>query len=210
MKLYLKFVISIICLVLGAPMLLAQSKDKDKDQAPAPNRHLMSWTADRREYQVGDIITVLVSEATLASATKSQSGSDQQTRKNDMGLAAPKIGPFASLPAIDGNMSAGKNSSSKQSGDASRATKFQGDITVRVVAVDKSGQLQLKGVKVVDVDKNKQTLNFTGWVRPDDITRDNLVQSERVADASMTYQLSGDIGKTRGGIIGRLLTVFWP
>ncbi|MDB4878192.1 MAG: flagellar L-ring protein [Gemmatimonadetes bacterium] len=208
MKLYFKFVFSIICLVLSAPMLLAQSKDKE--QAPAPTRHLMSWTADRREYQVGDIITVLVSEATLATATKSQSGSDQQTRKNDMGLAAPKIGPLATLPAIDGNMSAGKNSSSKQSGDASRATKFQGDITVRVVAVDKSGQLQLKGVKVVDVDKNKQTLNFTGWVRPDDITRDNLVQSERVADASMTYQLSGDIGKTRGGIIGRLLTVFWP
>jgi flagellar L-ring protein precursor FlgH len=208
MKLYFKFVFSIVCLALSAPMLLAQSRDKD--QAPAPTRHLMSWTADRREYQVGDIITVLVSEATLATATKSQSGSDQQTRKNDMGLAAPKIGPLATLPAIDGNMSAGKNSSSKQSGDASRATKFQGDITVRVVAVDKSGQLQLKGVKVVDVDKNKQTLNFTGWVRPDDITRDNLVQSERVADASMTYQLSGDIGKTRGGIIGRLLTVFWP
>jgi flagellar basal body L-ring protein FlgH len=38
----------------------------------------------------------------------------------------------------------------------------------------------------------------------------NLVPSERVADASLTYTLSGDIGKTRGGILGRLLTVFWP
>jgi hypothetical protein len=38
----------------------------------------------------------------------------------------------------------------------------------------------------------------------------NFVASERVADISLTYQLSGNLGKTRGGIIGRLLTVFWP
>jgi hypothetical protein len=31
-----------------------------------------------------------------------------------------------------------------------------------------------------------------------------------VADAQLTYKLSGDIGKTRGGIVGRLLNVFWP
>jgi flagellar L-ring protein FlgH len=81
---------------------------------------------------------------------------------------------------------------------------------VRVVAVDKNGQLQIKGMKTVDVDKNKQVLNFTGWVRPEDISTANLVASERVADASLTYQLTGDIGKTRGGLVGRLLNVFWP
>jgi flagellar basal body L-ring protein FlgH len=47
-------------------------------------------------------------------------------------------------------------------------------------------------------------------VRPEDIGKDNIVASERVADVAMTYQLSGDIGKTRGGLIGRLLSVFWP
>jgi hypothetical protein len=36
------------------------------------------------------------------------------------------------------------------------------------------------------------------------------VTSERVADANLTYTLNGDIGKTRGGIIGRLVSVFWP
>jgi flagellar L-ring protein precursor FlgH len=79
-----------------------------------------------------------------------------------------------------------------------------------VIAVDKTGQLQIKGTKVVDVDKNKQTLNFAGWVRPEDITPQNLVESERVADANITYELSGALGKTRGGIVGRILNVFWP
>jgi len=183
---------------------------QSKDEAATPRRRLLSWTSDRREYQVGDVITVLVSEATLASATKSQSGSDQQTRKNDLGLTPPKIGTSA-LPEIDATMSMGKNASSKQDGNASRNVNFRGDISVRVVAVDaKTGLLQIKGTKLVDVDKNKQTLNLAGWVRPEDVSMDNAVLSERVADAQLTYSLSGDLGKTRGGIIGRLLNVFWP
>ena len=192
-------------LLLSAPMLLAQAKD----QSTAAPRHLTSWTADRREYQVGDVITVLVSDATLASATKSQSGSDQQSRKNGLGITPPKIGE-TTLPSIDASMTMGKNASSTQSGDAKRNLSFRGDVSVRVVAVDKTGLLQVKGLKVVDVDKNKQTLNLTGFIRPEDVTPDNLVQSERIADAQLTYELSGDLGKTRGGIIGRLLNVFWP
>lgn len=205
MKKNITFVISLALLLLSAPLLLAQSKD----QQPAPPRHLMSWTADKREYQVGDVITVLVSDATLASATKSQTGSDQQTRKNGVGLVPPKLGTTA-LPTIDASMTADKNSSSTQSGNAKRNLSFKGDISVRVIAVDKNGLLQIKGTKVVDADRNKQTLNFAGWVRPEDVTPDNLVASERVADANITYQLTGDLGKTRGGIIGRLINAFWP
>lgn len=205
MKRLLNIPAVLVLLALAAPMLLAQ-----KDQNGSRTRRLASWTADRREYSVGDVITVLVSEATIASATKSQTGSDQQTRKNDMGLDLPKIGPLTSLPSVDGTMSMDKNASSKQSGDAKRGVNFRGDISVRVVSVDKNGQLQVKGTKTVDVDKNKQVLNFSGWVRPEDISSDNLVASERVADASLTYQLTGDIGKTRGGLVGRILNVFWP
>jgi flagellar L-ring protein FlgH len=199
----LKYALSILPLVLSAPTALAQSKDG------TPSRRLMSWTADRREYQVGDVITVLVTEATLATATKSQTGSDQQSRANDLGITPPKVGTSA-LPSIAADMSMDKTSSSKQSGDAKRGVNFKGDISVRVVTVDKTGLLQVKGTKVVDVDKNKQSLNFTGWVRPEDISPQNYVGSERVADASLTYSLTGDIGKTRGGIIGRILNVFWP
>jgi flagellar L-ring protein FlgH len=205
MKQHSKFALAMLCLVIGAPMLLAQTKDQ---QAP-PVRRLVSWTGDRREYQVGDVITVLVSEATLATATKSQSGTDQQTRKNDVGINPPKIGTTP-LPSIDADISMNKNASSKQSGDAARNVNFKGDISVRVVAIDKTGLLQIKGNKVVDVDKNKQTLNLAGWVRPEDVSADNLVISERIADAQLTYALSGDLGKTRGGILGRLLNVFWP
>jgi len=201
-----KLALSLVMILMRAPMVLAQDKDKE---TPSTARKLASWTADRREYQVGDVITVLVTEATLATATKSQTGTDQQSRANDVALNPPKIGTTA-LPAIAADMSMDKTASSKQNGDAKRGVNFKGDISVRVVAVDKTGLIQVKGSKTVDVDKNKQSLNFSGWVRPEDITPQNYVSSERVADASLTYALTGDIGKTRGGIIGRLLNVFWP
>ncbi len=194
----------LVMLALIAPMLLAQDNDGQ------PRRKIASWTADRRDYAIGDVITVLVSEATLASATKSQSGTDQQSRKNDVGIDLPKVGPLSSLPNVDGTMSTGKTSSSKQSGDATRGVNFRGDISVRVTEVDKRGQLHIKGTKTVDVDKNKQKLEFSGWLRPEDVGKDNIVASERVADIALTYQLTGDIGKTRGGLVGRLLSVFWP
>jgi flagellar L-ring protein precursor FlgH len=194
----------LVMLALIAPMLLAQNSDQ------SGRRRISSWTSDRREYEVGDVITVLVSEATLASATKSQTGTDQTSRNNDVGISLPKVGPLSSLPDVNGNMSTGKSSSSKQSGNATRGVNFRGDISVRVVEIDKRGQLKLQGTKSVDVDKNRQKLEFSGWVRPEDIGKDNIVASERVADVALTYQLNGDIGKTRGGIIGRLISVFWP
>src|SRR6185503_6143173 len=157
----MKLTFALVLLAVGAPMVMAQSKDEE------PRRRISSWTTDRRDYKVGDVITVLVSEATLASATKSQSGSDQQSRKNDMGIDLPKVGPLSSLPNVDGTMSTGKSSSSKQSGDATRGVNFRGDISVRVTEVDKRGQLHIKGTKSVDVDKNKQKLEFEGWVRPE-------------------------------------------
>lgn len=200
----LKYALSMASLLLSAPTLLAQSKES------APPRRLVSWTSDRREYQVGDVITVLVSEATLATATKSQTGSDQQSRANDFGITPPKMGAGGATGGISADMSMDKTASSKQTGDAKRGVNFKGDISVRVIAVDKTGLLQIKGSKVVDVDKNKQSLNFSGWVRPEDISPQNYVGSERVADAALTYSLTGDIGKTRGGLIGRILNVFWP
>ena len=113
-------------------------------------------------------------------------------------------------PAIADVVNTASSGDATQSGDAKRVVSFRGDISARVVAVDKSGLLQIKGTKVVDVDKNKQSLNITGWVRPEDVSPDNVVASERIADANLTYTLNGALGKTRGGIIGRLLSVFWP
>lgn len=185
------------------PPFLAHAQAPAAAADPTRPRARGSWTSDRRDFVVGDIITVLVDETTLAFANKGQSGTDQQSR--DLGLNVP-VGPVAG----DMTVTTSKNASSTQNGRASRNLSFKGQMTVRVTKVEPSGVMEIKGARTVDVDKNKQQLTLTGFVRPQDVTRDNTVASARIADAQLLYSLSGDMGATRGGIIGRLASVFWP
>jgi flagellar L-ring protein precursor FlgH len=161
-----------------------------------------SWTSDRREFATGDLITVLVDESTLASANTGQNASDTQSR--NLGLSAP------SVLGADVSLGTNKASSSRQSGQATRDLRFRGEMTVRVVKADPSGVLEIKGSRTVDVDKNKQQLTLSGFVRAQDVSPTNTVVSARIADAQVLYTLTGDLGSTRGGIIGRLISVFWP
>ncbi|HTR79924.1 MAG TPA: flagellar basal body L-ring protein FlgH [Gemmatimonadaceae bacterium] len=192
--------------VIPAHPLPAQQTGKDQ---PLPPPRLVSFTSDRREFVVGDVITVTLNESTMASAAKEQDGSDQQSRQNDVSLQPPQMGASA-LPAMAASLGADKNAASQQSGAAQRNVTFQGDITVRVDSVDKHGVLHVKGQKVVDVDGNKQTLTFTGSIRPQDVSPTNTIESNRVADTQLAYGVSGSLGKTRGGLLSRILSSIWP
>ncbi len=166
-----------------------------------------SWTADRRAFSEGDVITVLVDEHTLASATTGNYASDRRRRdasvsvRQDVVLDAPR--------SAGAGFGSGNSAESRQSGEAVRRNNFQGEMTVRVVGIE-NGILRLEGRKMVDVDKNRQELRLTGWVRPQDVTTRNTVDSWRIAEAELVYLSRGGLGTPRGGIVSRLIGVFWP
>ncbi len=185
------------------PLLLLVSAAASAQDKP---RARSSWTSDRREFVEGDIITVLVDESTLASARKGQTGTDMQSRANDVGFTPP-----GAIVGIDATVGTNKRSTSDQQGSATRNLSFRGEMTVRVIKVVKeTGVLEVKGARTVDVDKNKQQFTLQGFIRSEDISRANTVASARIADAQVLYTLSGDLGATRGGMIGRLISAFWP
>lgn len=177
--------------------------------AAAPARPArLSWTSPRRAFTVGDVVTVLVDEYTLASANTGNSATD--TRRRDLGLNG---GFSTGVTGTNMRGSVGTNnaSSSNQRGEAVRQNRFQSEMSVRIVGVDPAtGLLQLKGSKLVDVDENKQEITFTGWVRPQDVSAQNQVESWRVADAQLLYTSEGNLGKPKGSIIGRILGAVWP
>jgi flagellar L-ring protein precursor FlgH len=171
---------------------------------------IRSWTADRRDYVVGDIIVVLIDEHTAASANKLNTATDTKRRRMDAGAdlpmeMSPEMGKSPSL-----GISSANEGSSNQRGEATRGTRFVGEMAVRVVAVSKEGTLQIRGQKLVDVDKNKQQMSLTGWVRPQDISARETIESSRIAEAQLVYTQKGSLGKPRGGIMTRILGVFWP
>jgi flagellar L-ring protein FlgH len=162
-----------------------------------------SWTADRRNYVVGDLITVLIDDYTISTALKENIATDTKTR----GLSAN-----ARLPTSSKNIGLDTRNSAdqQQRGSARRENRFQNELSVRVIAIAPNGLLQLKGTKNINVDKSGQDIVFTGFVRPQDISSTNMVESNRVADAQLGYLSPGPLGKPKQGIISKVLGAFWP
>jgi flagellar L-ring protein precursor FlgH len=162
-----------------------------------------SWTADRRNYVVGDLITVLIDDYTISTALKENLATDTRTR----GLSAN-----ARLPTSSKNVGLDTRNSAdqQQRGSARRENRFQNELSVRVIAIAPNGLLELKGTKNINVDKSGQDIVFTGFVRPQDISSTNMVESNRVADAQLGYLSPGPLGKPKQGIISKVLGAFWP
>jgi flagellar L-ring protein precursor FlgH len=191
---------------LGAQAAPAPRADSAK---AAPTRNI-AWTSNRRTFVVGDIIKVVVDESALASASKDNTNSAARRRTLDVGINPPSMGAEGGLGAIDGSVEAGDGSASNQRGKATRGTHYAAEIAVRVVAVTPEGLLQVKGSKLIDVDKNKQTLTLAGFVRPLDVSSRDVVASDNIADIQLAYASKGSLGKPKSGIITKIVGLFWP
>lgn len=180
------------------------------DSARATPTRNIAWTSNRRSFVVGDIIKVIVDESALASASKDNTNSAARRRTLDVGINPPSMGTDGGLGAIEGSMGAGDGSSSNQRGKATRGTQYAAEIAVRVVAVTPEGLLQVKGSKLIDVDKNKTTLTLSGFVRPLDVSSRDVVASDNIADIQLAYAAKGSLGKPKSGIVTKIVGLFWP
>ena len=162
-----------------------------------------SWFSDRRDYHLGDIVTVLVDEYTLTSLDKEVNATDNRQRTLSFGINTPSSNKSFGINSNNGNQS-------QNSGLDARTNRLTTDMSARVVAIGPNGVMQLKGTKVIKVEESKVNLVLTGWVRVQDVSPDNSIQSFRMADANLDYQAEGPLGKAKSGIIGRLLGAFWP
>ena len=162
-----------------------------------------SFYSDRRDYAVGDIVTILIDDYTITTAVKEDIASD--TRSRNLGLSA-RLPTSSKSIGLDTRNDASQNAR----GSAKRENRFQNEMSVRVVAIEPTGLLQLKGTKKINVDKNVQDITLTGWVRPQDISQANMIESAKLADAMVGYLSPGNLSKPKQGIISKILGAFWP
>ena len=195
-------------LLLGAPAVQAQpaappSANVATDSvAPRPVR--ASWISDRRAFAVGDVITVLVDDYTISTAVKDNIASDTRRRNLGATIRLPSSG------SKSGGIDARNDADTQQRGALRRENRFQNEMSVRVVATGANGLLQVRGNKNIMVDKAQQNVVFEGWVRAQDVSPQNLVESYRVADATLTYNSPGPLGKTKSGLFTKILGLFLP
>ena len=184
-----------------APAAAAGGQAAATQAAPVPVRS--SWVADRRLFGVGDIITVLIDDYTISTAVKEHIAQDLRNR--DLGVNARIPGT-----AQGADVNSRNNANQISRGQARRENRFQNEMSVRIVAVGPNGLLQVKGTKKIDVDRSLQDIVFTGWVRAQDVSVTNVVESSRVADAQLGYASPGSLGKPKQGLITKFVGALWP
>jgi flagellar L-ring protein precursor FlgH len=164
----------------------------------------VSWTADAQQFRVGDMISVLLDEYTLASANRNETAEEERTRTLSAGAS------YDGTSLGSGGLQTGTGGRSQNRGQATRHDRLAGEITVRVMEVDSAGRLRIEGTKMLQIDGHEQELRLTGWVRPADVPPQNVIESWRVADASIVYEASGNLGKARQGLLTRIIGWIWP
>ena len=179
-----------------------------------------SFFGRQRDYRVGDIITVLLSEETQA--TRVQHTTVERKSTND---AFPSIQAGISnalgrsgLPLGKGLGSAagqiktdGADITSDGQGDHGQRATLTGSIAVSVVEVMSNGNLVVRGEKQVALSEGSELIQVSGVVRNEDIAPNGTVQSRRLANAQFSYRGSGDLASaTQQGWGSRMLYKFWP
>lgn len=175
-----------------------------------------SMFSDRKAQNVGDIVTVLISE----SATASKEASTSTDRTTSMSAAIPNFFGLENSsifsgddPDVDLNnlVNAEFGNDFDGNGSTSRKEDLVASLTTQVVGRYPNGQLKIRGGKEVMVNNEVQIIYLTGIIRPVDITAANTVSSEKILNARISYTGKGAISdKQKPGWAMRILDNAWP
>ena len=160
----------------------------------------VSLFSDVKAHNVGDIVNITIEENTTAqsTATTKTSNDDNVSAFGGTGLFARFFKDLA-LTAINTRASNG-------TGQTSRSGSLATTLSVTVKEVLPNNVLVIEGKRMIGVNRELQRVTFTGKVRPEDITSDNTVPSNLIADVEVHYDGKGVVGQAqKRGIIS---TVF--
>lgn len=160
-----------------------------------------SLFSDRRASQVGDILTILISETSKTSQTLSNANSKSGKQSLQAGT-----GIFGFLAAA----TASGSDSFQANGSANNTNTATGNVTVTVVDVKENGNLVVEGTQSIWNNKNEHRITVRGVVRPEDISYDNTIASSRVADATLRFDGKGPLNaKQRQGILTQIFNILF-
>ncbi|MEO8633748.1 MAG: flagellar basal body L-ring protein FlgH [Gemmatimonadales bacterium] len=168
---------------------------------PAPSR--AGWFSDKRPMRVGDLVTIVVDEAVNSRERQTRNASAKRSQQMGLNL---NVGPVAIGPKK--GFESGVANDDRNTGEANRTGDLTATISVRVVSIEPSGIAHLKGEKTVGVDGRNQVITIEGVIRPEDLSAQNTVSSARIAESVITYK-GKKIGPAKG-ILGSILSIFWP
>lgn len=208
------FIPALLCALLAAPAASAEKKKKEvaksaldayvkdatlRDSALEANASGSLWSAssrlgdlarDLRASQVDDLVTIVVAEnASAVSTGTTKSARNSSTNNSITSLVGPKspTGALANLTKLSGATALDAQ------GTTTRTTTLNATLTARVTRQLPNGYLVVEGAKVVQVNGERQTVTVRGVIRPADLSADNSIQSNRLAQMEVDIDGKGVI-----------------
>ena len=162
------------------------------------------FATDRRAGQVGDILTIALSEDFTASKSQSATSAKSDSFKVDLPNLLDPAGDQALLDS-------GAETSFSGTGSAAQTNSLRGEISVTVMRVFSNGNMEIMGQKKLHLNNGNEYVRLSGIIRPQDISANNVVQSSRIANAKIAYLGVGDIADTgQKGWLSRALASISP
>ncbi len=170
--------------------------------------HRTDLFKDPRAQDVNDVVTLQVVESTQASAAADSKNSKATTADASYNSFFGAQNRIKELP----NLLSGKATNTFQgSGATTRNTTLSTTMTARVVDVLPNGYLVIEGVREIRLNNENQMLYLTGVVRPEDISRNNVVLSSSVAQMTVRLQGHGDVSQhVNPGWLYKILNTIMP
>jgi len=159
-----------------------------------------SLFSDVKAREIDDAVTILIVED-----TKAQSGANTNLAKSDKltGGLSGQAGAIAS-GGVSGSANAGTDFSANAS--SSRSETIQTMFSARVVDIEATGNLIIRGQRTTQINGETQTITIEGVVRPVDIQADNSVYSYNIMDMKLTIDGKGTLTETQEpGLITKFL-----
>lgn len=168
---------------------------------------------DTRARRIGDVLTIAVRETTEFE------GMERRQLEKDTKTAANWNfkGAFSQGKTLNHSFATsfnGEADSTRQlNGTANNMIdrRFTDQMAVLVVDVMPNGNLVIEGYRRRIVAREERTLLVRGIVRPQDIGPGNIIQSQYIANFSVSYVGRGQESAYQdNGWLGKIMNVLWP
>jgi len=162
---------------------------------------------DRRAVGRGDILTVTIEIDDRAEISNSSS----RSRSAGESLSIPSLFGIPqrignSLPtgaSLDPAIDLQSQSSSSGDGAIRRNEKLTLRVAATIIEVQRNGVLRIRGSQEVRVNSETRELWVDGYVRPEDISRQNEVTYDKIASARISYGGRGQVSSVQAPRAGQ-------
>ncbi len=183
----------------------------------------LNMYSNQRARQVGDLLTITISEVTSSSKSESLSTSKTANAEADAPVFGTAIDSGNWLARFNNKIvnasenmplssySINASSSFNGSGKTASSEALTASFTVRVVDILDNGVLVVRGERKIIMRNEDVNMVITGLVRVKDISSANTVPSSKLADAHIYYETGGETSRgSRPGYAWRIFQYLNP